>query len=281
MATNQLITDINKLASVAVSKIDSKKALIRGKIGNLEKVLKSVNAKILEQEDTISSLREQVLNTSLKETQSKDPEELSVLRTDKQKLQAALSGVRKEQQDYIAQNAELRTKLEELQAKFDEVTSEKISKLEQIQGTLKLITSGIENSADSIGDKIDEITDSMIDIARGVVVEGDLPVAAEPIIGDDEAELDDGDEPESEDDEPELEDDESESEDDEPELEDDEPELEDDEPELEDDEPELEDDEPELEDDEPELEDDEPELEDDDMKFGNSKLYIEDSDDEY
>ena len=273
MTSADLIGEINNLASDAVTKINTKRAMISQEIAGLEDMVTSVNSKINDQNETIKDLRRQLLDKSV-EAQSVPEEDSSKVMRDKQLLQTALATARREQQSLVSQNTNLQARLKELESNFKGINDENLQKLQEIKSTLKMMTKNIENNADQLKTKIGDINDNMKTLLEGPVAVGGgevIPLEISPPEDVEEPEVETEEEPEVETvEEPEVETDEEE-----PEVETDE-----EEPEVETDE-----EEPEVETDEEEPEvmvegmDDKSDEEEPEFEFG--KIRIEDSDDEF
>ena len=229
MTSTDLIGEINNLASDAVTKINTKRAMISQEISGLEDMVTSINGKINDQNETIKDLRRQLLDKSV-QAQSATGEESSQATRDKQVLQTALATARREQQSLVAQNTNLQARLQELESNFKGVNDENLQKLQQIKSTLKMMTKTIENNADELKTKIGGINDDMKTLLEGPVAVGGgevIPLEISPpedVEDEPEVETDDEEEPEVETDEeePEVETDDEE----EPEVETDEEEPE-------------------------------------------------------
>jgi hypothetical protein len=271
MTSTALISEISALSDTANKKINARRAMITKELNKIELTINNINTKITSQQDTINSLRNQLLDKTLAGTKA-DGENLSRIEAEKKSLQLGLATARKEQERLLSQNSELQGKLKELQLEFEKTNSGNLAQLEQVKATLKMMTSSLDSEAESLGSKLSDVNKGLETALEDPVLQAGgeiIPVEVDPQPVDDKPELEDEDEPE-----PELEDeDETEDEDEpEPELEDEDETEDEDEPE-----PELE-----LEDEDVVVEgidEDEPELE---LEFGkDNDIRIIDSDDEF
>ena len=171
MTSADLIGEINNLASDAVTKINTKRAMISQEIAGLEDMVTSVNSKINDQNETIKDLRRQLLDKSV-EAQSVPEEDSSKVMRDKQLLQTALATARREQQSLVSQNTNLQARLKELESNFKGINDENLQKLQEIKSTLKMMTKNIENNADQLKTKIGDINDNMKTLLEGPVAVG-------------------------------------------------------------------------------------------------------------
>jgi len=270
MTSTALIREISALSDTANKKINVRRAMITQELNTIERTIGNINTKITSQQDTITSLRNKLLDTALAGTKA-GGESLARIETEKKNLQLGLAAARKEQQRLVSQNSELQGKLEELQGEFEKTNSGNLAQLEQVKATLKMMTSSLDSEAESLGSKLSTVNKGLeLALENPVLQVGGeaIPVEVDPQPVGDELELEG---------EPELEGEEeyeTEGEEDEGEGEEDEGEEED--------EPELEGEEDivvEGIEDEPTLEEDEPELE---LEFGkDNDIRIIDSDDEF
>ena len=258
MTSTALIGEISALSDTANKKINARRAMITKELNTIERTISNINAKIMSQQETITSLRSQLLDKTLAGTKA-DSESLARIESEKKSLQLGLAAARKEQQRLVSQNSELQGKLEQLQGEFEKANSGNLAQLEQVKATLKMMTASLDSEAESLGSKLSEVNKGLETALEDPVLRAGgeiIPVEVDPQPV--------GDEPELEEDEPELEGEEEDETEDEDERE-----------------------EIELEDEEEEdvvvegidEEEDEPELE---LDFGkDSDIRIIDSDDEF
>ena len=225
MTSTALISEISALSDTANKKINARRAMITQELNTIESTISNINAKIISQQETITSLRNELLDKTLAGTKA-DGETLARIEADKKNLQLGLAAARKEQQRLVSQNSELQGKLEQLQGEFEKANSDNLAQLEQVKATLKMMTTSLDSEAESLGSKLSDVNKGLETALAGPVMQTGgviMPLEVDPQpVGEDEPEIESEDEPE---DEPELED--------EPEIEgEEEPELED-EPELE------------------------------------------------
>ena len=271
MTSTALISEISTLSDTANKKINARRAMITQELNAIERTIGNINAKITSQQDTITSLRNKLLDKTLAGTKA-DGESLARIESEKKTLQLGLAAARKEQQRLVSQNSELQGKLEELQGEFEKTNSGNLAQLEQVKATLKMMTSSLDSEAESLGSKLSNVNKGLeIALEDPVLQVGGeaIPVEVDPQAVSDEPVLED---------EPELEDETEDEDEDEPELEDETEDEDEEEIELED-EPELEGEEDVIVEGIDEGEEDEPELE---LEFGkDNDIRIIDSDDEF
>ena len=269
MTSTALISEISTLSDTANKKINARRAMITQELNTIERTIGNINAKITSQHDTITSLRNKLLDKTLAGTKA-DGESLARIESEKKTLQLGLASARKEQQRLVSQNSELQGKLEELQGEFEKTNSGNLAQLEQVKATLKMMTSSLDSVSESLGSKLSNVNKGLeIALEDPVLQVGGetIPVEVDPQVVSDEPVLEDEPELEGGEDETELESGEDETEDE------DEEEIE-----LED-EPELEGEEDVVVEGIDEDEEDEPELE---LEFGkDNDIRIIDSDDEF
>ena len=216
MTSTALISEISALSDTANKKINARRAMITQELNTIERTIGNINSKITSQQDTITSLRNKLLDATLAGTKA-DGESLARIETEKKNLQLDLEAARKEQQRLISQNSELQGKLVELQAEFEKTNSGNLEQLEQVKATLKMMTSSLDSEAESLGSKLSNVNkgleialeDPVLQVGGAAIpVEVDpQSVAGEPELkdegeGEDEPEIEDEDEGE---DEPEIE----------------------------------------------------------------------------
>jgi len=156
MTSTALISEISALSDTANKKINARRAMITQELNTIERTIGNINSKITSQQDTITSLRNKLLDATLAGTKA-DGESLARIETEKKNLQLDLEAARKEQQRLISQNSELQGKLVELQAEFEKTNSGNLEQLEQVKATLKMMTSSLDSEAESLGSKLSNV----------------------------------------------------------------------------------------------------------------------------
>jgi len=209
MTSTALISEISALSDTANKKINARRAMIIKELNTVERTIGDINSKITSQQNTITALRNKLLDKTLAGTKA-EGESLSKIETEKKTLQLGLATARKEQQRLLSQNSELQGKLQELQAEFEKTNSDNLSQLEQVKATLKMMTSSLDSEAESLGSKLSNVNKSLeIALEDPVLQVGGeaIPVEVDPqpVEPEEEEETEDETEPESETEEEEIE----------------------------------------------------------------------------
>ena len=209
MTSTALISEISALSDTANKKINARRAMIIKELNTVERTIGNINSKITSQQNTITALRNKLLDKTLAGTKA-EGESLSKIETEKKTLQLGLATARKEQQRLLSQNSELQGKLQELQAEFEKTNSDNLSQLEQVKATLKMMTSSLDSEAESLGSKLSNVNKSLeIALEDPVLQVGGeaIPVEVDPqpVEPEEEEETEDETEPESETEEEEIE----------------------------------------------------------------------------
>ena len=156
MTSTALISEISALSDTANKKINTRRAMITKELDATERTIDNINSKIVDQQNTITSLRNELLDKTVAGTKA-DSESLTRIESEKKALQLGLAATRKQQQSLVSQNSELQGKLEELHIEFEKTNRGNLAQLEQVKATLKMMTSSLDSGAESLWSKLSNI----------------------------------------------------------------------------------------------------------------------------